>query len=260
MLRFVREVRPAILHLRDLRVGIVRVHPVFVRRLLPALAIQPRQGLTCRRLDPRGLGEPRQERLIALAGVTAHDAPHRGIGFQRRRVDRNRAAVQQASRDQSLLDPRKDGSMRVDIDQPASARDRRVVRRRLLEAESHEPANGQRIGRTPRDAAFRIETFEVADQQQPEIASRFQTRAPHGRGIESPTLVFRKPVDSLGIENRIQLGVERVTRRRGQVGRGDPQRRLLGLARAHGHTRHSSTPTTLARQTRQRLTTFTTDC
>ena len=238
----------------------MRVRPVFVRRLLLALAIQPRQGLTGRRLDPRGLGEPRQERLIALAGVTAHDAPHRGIGFQRRRVDRNRAAFQQASSDQPLLDPRKDGSMRVDIDQPAGTRDRRVIWRRLLDAESHEPADGQRIGRTPRDAAFRIETFEVADQQQPEIASRFQTRPPHRRGIESPALVFRKPVEPLGIEDRIQLGVERVTRRRGQVGGRDPQRRLLGLARAHSHTRHFSTPTTLVRRTRQRLSTFTTDC
>ena len=46
----------------------------------------------------------------------------------------------------------------------------------------------------------------------------------------------------------------------GEVGRGDPQRRLFGLARAHGHARHCSTPNTLARQPRQRLSTFTTGC
>ena len=61
MLGFVGQMRPAVFHLRDLGIGIVRVRPVLVRRLLLALAVQPRQVVTRRRLDARGLREPRQE-------------------------------------------------------------------------------------------------------------------------------------------------------------------------------------------------------
>ena len=92
VLGFVGQMRPAILHLRDLRIGIGRVRPVFVRRLLLPLPIQPRQVLARRRLDARRLGEARQKLLIALAGVAPHDAPHRGVRLERGGVDRDRLA------------------------------------------------------------------------------------------------------------------------------------------------------------------------
>ena len=55
MLGFVRQVRPAVLHLRDLRVGIVRMRPVVIRSLLLPLPIDASQVLARRRLDARGL-------------------------------------------------------------------------------------------------------------------------------------------------------------------------------------------------------------
>ena len=60
----VRQMRAAIFHLRDLRIGIVGVRPV-VRGLLLPLPIQSRQTLARGRLDPRGRRETRQKRLVA---------------------------------------------------------------------------------------------------------------------------------------------------------------------------------------------------
>jgi hypothetical protein len=39
---FVRQARPAVVHLGDLGVGIIRVRPILIRGLLLAFAIQPR--------------------------------------------------------------------------------------------------------------------------------------------------------------------------------------------------------------------------
>jgi translation elongation factor P/translation initiation factor 5A len=43
-------------------------------------------------------------------------------------------------------------------------------------------------------------------------------------------------VEPVGIQPRVQARVERMSRRDRQVRRGDPQRRLLGVAGAHGHS------------------------
>ena len=62
MLGLVGQMRAAIFHLRDLRIGIVGIRPVLVRGLLLALPVQPRQVVARRRLDARRLREPRQKR------------------------------------------------------------------------------------------------------------------------------------------------------------------------------------------------------
>ena len=260
MLSFVGHVRPAVFHLRDLRIGIPGMLPVFVRRLLLPLAIQPRQVLPRRRLDTRGLREPRQKLLIGFLRVPPHDAAHGGVGFQRGGVDRDGFALQESRLDQPLLDPREDRAMRLDSDQAARPRNRRVVGGRLVERQPHETTDGEGIGRPPGDAAFRVDPFEVPDHQQPEILTRRHTRTPHDGRIERPTLVFREPVEPMRVQERIQPRVERVPGGRRQVRRGNPHRRLVSLSRAHRHARHCSTPTTLVTQTRQRLSTFTTDC
>ncbi len=59
MLGFVRQVCAAVLHLRDLRVGIMGMGPIVVRAFLLPLPIQPRQIRACRRVDARGLGKLR---------------------------------------------------------------------------------------------------------------------------------------------------------------------------------------------------------
>ena len=51
MLGLVSKVRPAILHLRDFRVGIVRMLPVVVRALVLPLAIEARHVLARGRRD-----------------------------------------------------------------------------------------------------------------------------------------------------------------------------------------------------------------
>ena len=105
VLGLVRQVRAAVLHLRDLRVGIVRMRPVVVRALLLPLPIEPRQVLARRRLDARGLRELRQKLLIALARVAPHDAAQRRVRFQRGRVDADRLALHQARRPPAAAAP-----------------------------------------------------------------------------------------------------------------------------------------------------------
>ena len=58
--RLLQRINAAVLHLRDARVGIVRMAPVCVAALLRALPIQARQVGSRRRLDARRLREPRQ--------------------------------------------------------------------------------------------------------------------------------------------------------------------------------------------------------
>jgi len=42
-----------------------------------------------------------------------------------------------------------------------------VIRGHVLQPEAHKAPHRQRISRAPGDAAFRIDPFEVSDQQQP---------------------------------------------------------------------------------------------
>lgn len=62
MLGFVRQVRPAALHFRDLRVGILWMDPVVVRAFLLPFPIDPRQIRARRRVDARRLRQLRYAR------------------------------------------------------------------------------------------------------------------------------------------------------------------------------------------------------
>src|SRR5262249_22159824 len=70
----------------------------------------------------------------------------------------------------------KNGLVRLEIDQPPSARNRRVVRRRLRQHQAEKLAQRKRIGDSPRDRALGVQPFEVTNQQQPEVASWQQAR------------------------------------------------------------------------------------
>ena len=164
--------RAAIFHLRDLRIGIVGVRPVCVRGLLLPLPIQSRQTLARGRLDPRGRRETRQKRLVALAGVPADDAAHRRVRLERRGVNRDGLARQPAGLDESLLHPRKDGPVRLQIDQAPRARNRRMIGWRLVHGQPQKAADRQRVRRAPRNPAFRVDAFEGADQQQAGSSAR----------------------------------------------------------------------------------------
>ena len=90
VLGLVRQMRAAILHFRDARVGVVRMPPVGIAALLRALAIEARQVRPCRRLDARRLCEPCQKLLIRLAGIAPDDAAQRRVRLKRRRIDPDR--------------------------------------------------------------------------------------------------------------------------------------------------------------------------
>ena len=64
--------------------------------LVGASVIQPLQIRVGRVFDPFGLGQGAQVGLPIRARVLAHDALHRGVGFQGRRVDPQRAAPEQS--------------------------------------------------------------------------------------------------------------------------------------------------------------------
>jgi hypothetical protein len=72
---------------------------------------------------------------------------------------------------------------------------------RGVEAEPHEAAHGERIGRPPGDATLRVEPFEVSEQQQPEIPPRRQAGPAHHRRVELPTLLLREPVEAGLVED-----------------------------------------------------------
>jgi hypothetical protein len=58
--------------------------------------------------------------------------------------------------------------MRFERDQPARARDRRVVWWRLVQPDAQKIAQRQRVRRPAGDAALGVNALEIADQQQPE--------------------------------------------------------------------------------------------
>ena len=160
---------------------------------------------------------------------------------KRGRIHPDRLAGEQARLDEAVLDPREDIAVRLDVDQPPRARERRVIRRGLVQREPEESADRQRVRRPPRNPAFRIDAFKVAEQQQAEVPTGLQPRSPHDRGIEAGALAFDKPIEVMRIQQRVQPRVERMARRRRQIRRGDPQQRLLGVSGAHRHKRQCST-------------------
>ena len=118
-----------------------------------------------------------------------------------------------------------------------------MIRRRFGQHQAEEFAQGERVRRSPRDHAFSIQAFEIADQQQPEVASGWQTRTANLRGVESLAQALEVAVEVVLIENLIQSRVEPMRRAPRQILCRHPHRRLLRvpLASAHRHRRQCST-------------------
>ena len=95
LLVLVREVSSPALHLHDLRLGVLGVHPLLVRPLLRPLAVEPRQILARRLFDPLGLRQLDQKLPVTASIVASNDRPQRRVRLQRRRVDPQRLAMQQ---------------------------------------------------------------------------------------------------------------------------------------------------------------------
>src|ERR1035438_876549 len=148
----------------DPRIAIGRTLPLLIRRPFLALAIQPRQVFPRRRFDPRRLRQPPEKLLVTLARIPPHNRAHRRVGLQRRRINRDPLAFQQASIGQHTQHPAEYFAMRVQIDQPPRARNRRVIGRVLVQRYAHETPQRQRVCQTPSNAALRSDALEIPDE------------------------------------------------------------------------------------------------
>ncbi len=112
-------VRRAILHLRDLRVRVVRVLPVVVRCFVLPLLVQPGNA-RLRRVGvwmPLSLASRVRKSWYPSPGVMADNRAHRRIGLQRRRIHPHRLAVDHPMIGQHFEDELKNFRVRLDVDQ-----------------------------------------------------------------------------------------------------------------------------------------------
>ena len=105
-------------------------------------------------------------------------------------------------------DPREHGLVGLQVNQAAGARQRRMVRRGLMEIDIQEGADTQRIGRAPCDRALRVQAFTIPEQQQPARPARRQTRPTHRGSIEPRALLLHERVKTRIVEHTIQPLVE----------------------------------------------------
>ena len=124
VLFFVRKMRAAVLHLRDLRLGVERIVPIRVRPLLLALAIHTRQIFTRRRFDARRLGQVGEKLLVAAPVVAPHDRLHRRVRFQRRPVHTEGLASNESRAVQHAQNPAKNRLVRFQVEQSPCSRNR----------------------------------------------------------------------------------------------------------------------------------------
>ena len=106
VLGLVSHACPAVLHLRDLRVRVLRMRPVVVRALLRTFPVEAGQLGARRRRDAGRRRQSAKKRVIAFGRVPANDAPQHRVRFQRRRVDADRLPLEQAGVGYPLQHPR----------------------------------------------------------------------------------------------------------------------------------------------------------
>ena len=113
-----------------------------------------------------------------------------------------------------------------------------MIRRRFGQHQPEKLAQGKRIGCAPRDRALGVQSFEVTDQQQPEVTARRQAGATLVR-VEPLTQSLDEAVEVVLVENLIQSRVERVGGTARQVLGCHPHRGLIRmpLSFAHRHRR-----------------------
>src|SRR6266851_10081251 len=129
--------------------------------------------------------------------------------------------------------------MRFHIDQPPRPRNRRVIRRHLVQSHAQKTAQPQRIRRPPRNPPFAVDALEISNQQQAEIPPRRQTGPPHLLRVEARTLLLHVLVKTALLQQPVQLLVERMPHRPRQIRVRDPKFLLssLLLSSAHSHAR-----------------------
>jgi hypothetical protein len=205
-----------------------------------ALLVQASQVLARRRLDPRRLCEPFQVLVVLRAVVAPHDAAQRSIGFQRRRVDTNRATAQQSLFGQYLQHEGEHLFVHFDVQPLANPAQTGMIRRRFVHCVAEKRAQRERVGAAPRDPALGVESFE-ADERHAHVHARRNARTALAGGVVLRAAFLDVAVELRGREDRVQPIVERVTWRSRKIARRDPQVRLLGhRSSLHRHQPPSS--------------------
>src|SRR5438445_3474038 len=129
--------------------------------------------------------------------------------------------------------------MRLHIDQPPCPRDRRVIRRLLVEPDSQKSPQPERIRRSPSDPALRIDSFKIPDQQQPKIDPRHQRGPPVVCGVKLRALPLGERIELSLFQQFIHSLVERMAWPLRQFIVADPQP-LLPLSAPSCPHRHRS--------------------
>ena len=236
VLGLVGQVRPTVLHLRDLRVRILWRLPLLVRRL-PILPrpVEPSQVRPRRRLHPGRFRQPPYERLVGFSRVPPLDAPHRRVRFQRRRINADRLSPDQPRSRHPLQNPREHRYVRLHIDQSTRPGQRRLVWRRLGHIQVQEGPPAQRVRHPLRNPAFRRQALEVADEQASGNTAPAADSAAPSASRRTPRTAPRRRRRTRLLQDPVQTLEEGMPRVRRQIRRRHPQRRPLSRCRSLAH-------------------------
>ena len=113
-----------------------------------------------------------------------------------------------------------------------------MIRRLLVEPDRKELPQRERIGQTPRDAAFAVQSFEEADHHDAEILARRQRRTPQFIVIEVGAAGLAETIETGVVQNLVEPLIEGMTGCRRQLA-AVPQV-LLSLSLLPRPHRHSS--------------------
>ena len=211
------------------------MRPVVIRGFLLALSrVSPGRRASvsrCPRLWRASSETPHSSLCYRVARCSATP-----LRFQRGGVDADRLSFDQAGRTQALQHQGEDGAMRLQIDQPSRARNRRVVGRPVLQTDAQKVAQGERMRGSPERCRARNRCLR--SNQSTTAGSKSPAAGWDGPSCRRRTWRkgFGEVVEPLLAQQLVQSPIERVTRGRRQVRRGDPQRRLTHrLAFPHCH-------------------------
>src|SRR5579862_6925635 len=110
-----------------------------------------------------------------------------------------------------------------------------MIRRGLFLRNAQKLSQRTAIAAPPSNPSLRGDAFEVTHQNHPEIHARWNRRPPHGGRIKRLTEFF-DPAIELGLgQEVVQLPVERVPGRLGQVGADNPHSLLFLSAFTQSH-------------------------
>ena len=213
--------------------------PVVIRAFVRPLAIEPGQVFSRWRWDSRRLRQSRQKSLVTLSRVAPHNTAKRGICFKGCRVHAHRLTVDQSCFRKPLQNPAKHRCVRFNVDQPPRSRNRRMVRRRLVQFQPQKSSHTQRVGGAPSNPSFRFDLFEKSQHQQSKITPRYQTRSSHRARVEFATRGFYILVKTVLIQHPVERCVKGMRRASRQILRRHPHRLLtkFSFAFTHGHAR-----------------------